>query len=367
MLSKIFDRGWIWAGRRTARAAGVRLVNPSRTHEEFQTLEAIALDSPTLSAAACHENKIEEKELQMKSPSPTTKVVASALVLMLSVLAGACSAESGQKESASTSESGIKVPDDVAQRGTLNIATYAGLPPLSYKDANGKIVGSDIDIATAVAKELGLQVQFTNVPFESVIPGLLANRFDLAITGMSDTEEREQQVDFVDYLRSFTSIVVPKGNPGNVTSMDSLCGQPVGAQTASSQYPMLQAQSKKCKAGGKDPIDITAYPGVDQVELALKTGRSHAEVRAFVLGVYQVAQSNGTLEIATDSNGDPVKVDDPAPVGIAFAKDDTELRDAVKMALQATIDDGTYAQILKKYNMQDTAIDQARLNEGASS
>ena len=254
------------------------------------------------------------------------------------------------------------LPEAVRQRGTLRVATYAGYPPLTFRaEGTNEIVGMEIELARTIAAELGVGVTFFDTPFEAIIPGLLARRFDLAITDMSDTPARQQQVNFIDYAKAFSTIVVPKGNPGRVFSLDDLCGKPVATQTASSQFRLLTEQAAKCVAAGKDAVQIFQVPDAAQVDLNLRTGRSVAQIRDFVLGRYQAEHSNGQLEIVSTPSG-PAQVGAPDLVGIAVIKGDQELVAALRQALERIIADGRYAAILRKYDLQFVAVDHVTVN-----
>ena len=254
------------------------------------------------------------------------------------------------------------VPASVRAAGVLNIATYAGFPPLEYTK-DGSFVGAEIDLGNAIAQRMGVRATFANVPFEGLIPGLLASRYDIALSDISDTKKRRQQVDFIDYAQAFTSIIVQKGNPKNIHSLKDLCGLPVATQLASMQSHILEQQSQECVSGGKSPIVLSSFPSQAQVSLELSSGRSVVEVRDFALGVYEAKQSGGTLEVAS-VNGKPAMVGEPGSVGIAVRKGNTEMIQAVQAALKSLKSDGTYDRIFQKWGVGHEAISNFTVNDG---
>ena len=107
----------------------------------------------------------------------------------------------------------IQPPPGIAKAGKIVFCTDATYPPEEYFKGS-KIVGSDIDFGTAIAKLMGVKAQFKNTTFDSIIPALLTKKCDAIISGMNDTAERRKQVDFVDYLKVGQSLMVKKGNRG---------------------------------------------------------------------------------------------------------------------------------------------------------
>ncbi|MDR5818694.1 ABC transporter substrate-binding protein [Caballeronia sp. LZ033] len=259
-------------------------------------------------------------------------------------------------------QSPIQTPAVIKSAGVLRIASYIGFPPLEF-DKDGQMMGAEIDLGKALADKLGVKASFSNVPFEGIIPGLLSGRFDMALSDMSDTEARRKQVDFVDYAQAFTSIIVQKGNPRHIRSLGDLCGLPVATQQGSMQSTILEQQSSKCAADGKQPIAISRFPSQAQVSLDLKSGRSAAEVRDFALGVYEVDQSEGRLEVVS-VDGKPAMVGESGKVGIAVKKGNLELAKAIQAALQSLKADGTYERIFDKWNVSAEKISDFTINDG---
>ena len=108
--------------------------------------------------------------------------------------------------------------------GTLTFCTDATYPPEEFYEGT-KLVGSDIDIGTEVARRIGMTAKFQNTGFDGIIAALMAKKCDAIISGMNDTPERRKQVAFVDYISVGQSLMVKKGNPKGIKSLASLSGQ----------------------------------------------------------------------------------------------------------------------------------------------
>lgn len=139
------------------------------------------------------------------------------------------------------------VPQKVRESGELRMATSEGYPPMEmYKKGTQELTGVDPDLAEAIARRLGLKAKITNAAFDGLIPGLQGGRWDIAMSSLSDTAQRRQAVDFVDYFNAGGSVMVKKGNPEGITSLEDLCGKKVVLAKGSSNLAIGQRQNEKC-------------------------------------------------------------------------------------------------------------------------
>ena len=221
-------------------------------------------------------------------------------------------------------------------------------PPMEFLQ-DSQPVGADIDIGTEVAKRLGREAEFTNIGFEGIIAALQAGRCDAIISGMNNTPERAEQVDFVNYLNVGQSLVVRKGNPKGITSLETLCGHTAGAQVGTTNLDTLNAASEDCKAAGKEEIEVVGFPSDTDGILALKADRTDAHETDSSVAAYYITQDPESFEFGGPAIG-------AIPVGIAFRKDSTELRDQVQQAIADMYADGTMMQILEKWGLSDFAL-----------
>jgi polar amino acid transport system substrate-binding protein len=242
----------------------------------------------------------------------------------------------------------IPAPAAAAQEEPLVFCSDLAFPPMEFLEGSTP-VGADIDIATEVGERLGREVEFTNVGFDGIIAALQSDICDAIISGMNVTPERAEQVDFVEYLNVGQSLVVPLGNPLGITSLETLCGHAAGAQVGSTNLDTLNAASEACVAAGNEPIDVTGFPADTDGILALQADRIDAYETDSPVAAYYIAQSPDTFEF-----GGPAI--DALPVGIAFRKESTELRDQIQEAIDAMYADGTMLEILETWQLQDFAL-----------
>ncbi|MGY1497437.1 ABC transporter substrate-binding protein [Streptomyces sp. QTS52] len=267
---------------------------------------------------------------------------------------------SGPKSTASASAAAIaenatlagKVPSTVKADG-ITVASDVSYPPMDFFAADNKtVIGAEADLGAALGTVLGVKVTVVNVPFDSIIPGLQAGKYQLGISSFTDTAEREKVVDFVTYFNAGTSLLVQAGNPEALKPEgDSLCGRTVAVAKGSTQALVdLPARAKTCKT----PIKVSTFPDGTGVNLAVTSGRADAALADSPVAAYTAKQSGGKLDVVGDSYGN-------APFGIAVPKK-SELTDLLKSALEDLKTTGGYRQILAKWGLESGALDDFEIN-----
>src|SRR6476469_6595469 len=252
-----------------------------------------------------------------------------------------------------------QVPAAIKSKGTLTVAADATYPPDEYIASDGKtVIGMDADLAKALAQVMGLQASVQNVTFDAIIPGLAAGKYDLGMSSFTDTKEREQTVDFVDYLKAGSSIYVKADGGPDLTSLDALCGHNVSAERGTTQSDQIDEQDKKCKAEGKPGVTPVILPDQNGVNLAVTSGRADAAMADSPVAAYIAEKSNGQLKVT----GGPFP---PEPYGIAIPKD-SGLAQPVLAGIKALIADGTYKKILEYWGLEAGAIDNPTIDGAVS-
>ncbi|MFI1865407.1 ABC transporter substrate-binding protein [Streptomyces jumonjinensis] len=262
-------------------------------------------------------------------------------------------ASSGGVSAAEGSTAAELLPARYKKSGVLRVATAVGYPPMEmYKPGTTELTGVDPDLAQAIAKRLGLRLELTNAAFDGLIPGLTSGRFDLVMSSMTDSPQRRQAVDFVDYFRTGGVIMTKKGNPEGITSIEDLCGKSVVLAKGSSNLDIGQRQNAECGKKMRISQSEDAPTGL----LQLDSGRAVATIVDYPVAQL-FAKKNKAYQTLPRQYG-------AAPWGIAVAKDQSGLRDAVRKALQDLIDDGGYRKILDTWGVGGSAVSRATVNDG---
>jgi polar amino acid transport system substrate-binding protein len=264
-----------------------------------------------------------------------------------------------------------KLPADIKKSGVIKVGSDIAYPPVEYMEG-GKAVGIDPDIADALGKQLGVKFEFQNGKFDQLIVGLQGGRSNVIMSAMNDTKDRQNGidsdtgkkvgngVDFVDYFTAGTSILVQKGNPKGIKSLDDLCGKVVALQRGTTSEGIAKAQSKKCTTDGKKAITLQTFDTDPEALLRLKQGASVADLNDFPVAAYNAKTSGGGKDF--EVVGEQIEA---GPYGIGVSKENTQLRDALQAAMSAIIKNGEYQKILQKWNVTDGAVTEAKINGGS--
>lgn len=237
-----------------------------------------------------------------------------------------------------------ELPSSVKSSGKLTVAADATYAPDEFIAEDGHtVIGMDADLAKALAQAMGLQAEVKNVTFDSIIPGLAANKYDLGMSSFTVTKEREQTVDFVSYAIAGTSFYVKADGGPDVQTVADLCGLKVAAERGTVQEVDATAQDKKCKNAGDSEVSVQVFPDQNAVNLALSSGRADVAMADSPVASYAVEQSNGQLELSGDPYGEAV-------YGIAMPQD-SGLAEPVLDAVKDVMADGTYDRIFAYWGL----------------
>jgi polar amino acid transport system substrate-binding protein len=244
------------------------------------------------------------------------------------------------------------LPADIKDAGKLIIGIDPNYAPNEYKDDAGNPIGWDVELADAMAAKLGLDTEYQPSSFDKIIPSITGGTYDIGVSSFTDNEEREKVVDFVNY---FTAGVQWAQPIGKTVDPDNACGLIVSVQaTTYEETDELPAKSKACTDAGKAAITILKFDKQDDATTALATGRSDAMSADSPITLYAISKLKDKIEPAGESFED-------APYGIAVKKG-SDLSKALQAALQSLVDDGSYMTILKKWGVENGALDEITIN-----
>lgn len=247
------------------------------------------------------------------------------------------------------------VPESVKAAGVLTNGASTDYPPGEFRAADGQTpVGYDIDIVKAMAIVMGLEDGVTtHAEFPTIIPAL-GVKFDVGASSFTITPERLEQVNMVSYLEVGSDYAVAAGNPSGFDPTDP-CGAIIGVQNGTFQFDYVHELSEACVADGKEKIDIKPHDLQSDVTTKVVGGQYDATFADSPVVGFAVVETEGKVEKIGDSI-------ESAPQGIAIAKDDEQLAQAVQAALQYLMDEGYFDQILAVYGSQDVALNKAEIN-----
>jgi serine/threonine protein kinase len=254
------------------------------------------------------------------------------------------------------SEIAATVPEDIRNTGRLVIGVNVPYAPNEFKNSSGQIVGFEVDLMNAVAKTLGLTPDYRETAFESVMPSVSGGSFNVGMSSLTDTREREANVDFVTYFQAGT---LWAQRAGSSVDPDAACGLKIGVTYASIQdTEQVPAKSDQCVAAGVSPIDKVVYTRQDDLTTALLAGDVEAMAADSPVTGFAIKASNGKLDQAG-------QIFDTAPYGWPVAKG-SGLAESLKKALEHLIQTGEYRTIATTWGV-DAGMITAPVINGAIS
>lgn len=283
----------------------------------------------------------------MKSTFSVIQRLASAALLGVVVSSNAMAA----KDEAAAA----KLPDSVRAGGKLNVTISLAYPPMEYSDAGStELKGFDIDLAKAIADRLGLTADFQNVDFPQLIPQVVTGRSDLIMTAFSDKVERQTQLDFIDYFKTGNVFYSAAELKDSIKTEADLCGKTIAVATGTSWVTWAEDLSKTTCAADKQ-MNVIQIPTQAEHIMQIKQGRAQASI----IGL------EGLLDLMKQEPGKFYQIGAVGEInhyGIAFAKQNAQLRDAVLAALNALKADGTYVEILDRYGLKEAGVEEFTVN-----
>ena len=225
---------------------------------------------------------------------------------------------------------------NVASAETLKVVTDPSFVPFEMMDQEtGEMIGFDMEIIAEVAKRAGFEYDLQTMDFNGIIPALQTGNVDIAIAGITITEEREEIVDFSDpYYDSGLRILVREGNE-DVEALEGLEGKKIGTKIGSTSYDYLVQELE-------NDDGVTPYPGSSDMYMALMS-RSVDAVFYDAPNVGYFAKTKGKGEVKTVG-----PLYEGQQYGIALV-DGSEWVDDVNEALASMKEDGTYKEIYEKW------------------
>ena len=208
----------------------------------------------------------------------------------------------------------------------------------------------------AIASTLGLTADYREADFAKIIPSIQGGTFNVGMSSFTDTKERQQSVDFVDY---FSAGILWAQRPGSPIDPNNACGKKVAVQaTTTEETDELPAKSKACTDAGKPAIEILKFDGQDAATNAVVLGQADAMSADSPVTAYAIKQSNGKLEAAGE-------IFDSAPYGWPVAKG-SPLAQSLQKALEHLIETGDYKTIAGNWGVEAGMIDKPVINGGTS-
>lgn len=252
------------------------------------------------------------------------------------------------------------VPAAIREKGSIVITGFAGsTPPLRfYADDDTTVIGSEVDLAYLFADVLGLKVELKSADWAQNFVAIDAGNADAFIGNVTVTEERKEKYDFATYRNDNLAIEVKAGSGLKVTGAKDLAGKSVGVGSGTNQEKILVDWSADNVKAGLAPIEIKYYQNASDYYLAIASGRLDAYFGPNPSAAFHVA-STGETEIAGTFSGAGADLQGEIAV---LTKKGNGLAEAFQAAINETIENGSYGEVLKRWNLTNEAVTKSELN-----
>ncbi|WP_223623982.1 ABC transporter substrate-binding protein [Microbacterium sp. EST19A] len=287
----------------------------------------------------------------------------AALVLGMAACANPEIDGEGQQSDAADIVASVEKNDEIAAllpeqyKDGFSISINADVEPVKFIDSDGEIAGLNPDLLRAAARVLGTEAKFEEGTFDGLMPGLEAKRFDV-IASVADFVERQTHIDFIDYMRNGTAIITAADFDADTITREDFCGMSIGYARGTSQQGSLEAIAAECAASGAEELSINGYNDTGAGILSVKSGEADAFWGDFPQMAYNVKTSPDAFKIVYEEQ--------KSILGIGIHKDNPELRDALQAALLQLVEDGTYAELMEKWGLSDSALPDMDINSDVS-
>lgn len=255
------------------------------------------------------------------------------LVAVTSLALAACGANT-TKETANN----LNALEQIQQDGKMTVGIMGTYAPYNFLNKNKEYDGFDVDIAKELANRIGVEAEFVAQDFSGLIPGLQKDKFDILVSQVTITEQRQKQIDFTEpYITNEVKVIVKADNT-DIKSAEDFPGKTIGVGLGTNDEAYLRTELMP-KVGD---FKINTYDDVITTLKDLDAGRIDATINN-VYALKPIIEENG---YAVKAVGDAIKADQAA---VAVKKGNTELVDALNTALNEMKQDGTYDKIFVKW------------------
>ena len=230
----------------------------------------------------------------------------------------------------------------IRSSGKLTVGTEAAFPPFEFvKD--GKIVGYGKDILDYIVADLGVELNQLDVPFQGILPGLLAGKFDFVATTIQLRPDRAKKFAFPMPIAEGGSTLLKRKGDGRISTPEDLNGKIAGTQLGTSSEKTMRALNAKFKAAGKPGFELKLYTAAPESYLALANGQIDAAASLLPSLSTLLRERPGIFEIVG-----PL-VEEKTWLGWVARPEDTELRDYLTTQIKELKDSGKLYELQEKW------------------
>ena len=265
-------------------------------------------------------------------------------VAVTSVLAAGCLTACG-----SSKNTGPLTLDQIKENGKLTVATEAAYEPFEYMDGD-KIIGYNADLFAKICDDLGVELDYIDLPFQGILAGLEAKKYDVVGATLGVTAERAGKYTMTYPIQNGTTVFVKRKGDDSIKSIEDMSGKKVGTQTSCYNEDDTKKFNEKLKSEGKDGYaELLKYDSFPEAFAELKNGKIDLVAQNYASCAAVVMKNPDDYEIVADDSGKAEMVGTDTWASWAVRKEDTELSDYINSEIHKFKEDGTLAELQKKW------------------
>lgn len=232
--------------------------------------------------------------------------------------------------------------DQIKAKGVITVGTEAAFEPFEFvKD--GAIVGYNKDILDEVVAGLGVKLEQLNLPFQGLLPGLLAKKFDLMATSTGINAERASKYAYTHPTGSYQDVIVVRASEDRITKNEDVNGMVVATQLASSVQPIIEAYDKELKAaGGPGLAELKLFTSFPETHVALASGQVDAIVIASSSAAVLMKNVPDTYKIVG-------ALSEESYLSWVVRPEDQDLRDHINKTIESLKESGKLKELQMKW------------------
>lgn len=249
----------------------------------------------------------------------------------------------GKSDSDTGASSGPLTVADIQKRGKLTVATEVAYEPMEFYDENGKVTGYGKDILDYIVKDMGVELEQIDLPWQGMLAGLEAKKYDFVATSVSITPERAEKYSLTIPIADSTATLIKRKGDDSIQTVEDIEGKKVGTQNGGAYEEAIDAYSKKLiENGGKGISEKKLYTAFPEAYMELDNGSIDAVSMGYAIAQVEVMNNPDKYEIVG-------KIGDDTYFGWAVRKEDTEITEYINSEIQKMKADGTLAKAQEKW------------------
>lgn len=290
-----------------------------------------------------------------------TKLMAGAVAgtMMIGCLAGCGSSDSGSTDTTAdgtTTEAAddgeALTLDAIKAKGKLVVATEAAYEPFEFLDEDGEtIIGYNADILQEICDDLGVELEYVDLPFQGILAGLEAKKYDMVGATLGITAERAEKYTITEPIQSGTNVFIKRADDDSIKTADDMAGKIVGTQTSSyNETDTIAYNDAVVAEGGEGYAELKTYDSYPEAYTELRNGQVDLVAQNYASACALVLENPDLYELVVDENGEVAMISESETwLGWAVRKSDTELSDYINSEIEKFKENGFLAEEQEKW------------------